>query len=929
QIKVSATDVAGNSTETQISVNNIRTEASDNTEELVLDIIATQREANTSESIAGQKVTSFGVVSAGLGGVADAGVLDFENSAIALTVGEGTERTLELFADGGGVSIGDTYDLIIYKEDAYGNQKFYDVYDSWFTVPFLGMTKNGEISITEPGNYHIMLSAKAGVKVIGGAGLEVTKDTVVDYNDYQGVSGVHKGNVITDLDVSGKDQIDEPSQTRITKITYKDTEGTHEVDVPAVGSTVIQLTNGTLTISAQGNYTYKLDEGATPEFGAQEEVTYTITNSNTGDSSSAKLTINLVDKPSNLVPDSTVWLDMKPEATEIAIPAKDQLSSKTWADIVGVGLGIADIGLIAIENGLEINVGENQVRDVTFWADGGAPVALGYSPVDLVIYKKETTANGDFWQLYTIEENWFGIVGVVVGAGRSSEDKTFRFDEGEYKAVLIPTTGGVAVIPSTTLHIREDKLYEYEQTNAKVEADLELDAGAKLYSVNGDPLLEGENIIQGQYGTLTIKADGSYSYELYQNIAYKDIGAMDTFSYSILGADNKLYNSTLNIVINNVQANDDLGDARFGLDNQEAYEGWEVSGTKSGGGNTTYSPELIKVEANQVYDLTLNYSLNPTTSRVDEFVIRLIDVNTAEVVEVYKPAITGETGELNWSLTEGQYRVEVIIDPRLANTVNYNLSLQGTVTTLDKFQEEQANAIVEEGNLLDNDTYKEVSGSAELAHIEVNGKPLDIVVGGQFDNNLQKSLTIEGKHGTLVVNQDGSYSYTASGKSYGEDVFDYTLESVAGSSDSAQLKFNVGMNATGSQYDDEITSTQGNDTFEGGLGSDTISFDLLDADDATGGNGVDTWTDFHFGEVGTDADADVIDLSALLPESDGEVDLSEFLKTEFNEEDKTITLSIDRDGAGDTFGFQELLVLTDQTDSKDLDDLLNNNQIII
>ena len=404
---------------------------------------------------------------------------------------------------------------------------------------------------------------------------------------------------------------------------------------------------------------------------------------------------------------------------------------------------------------------------------------------------------------------------------------------------------------------------------------------------------------------------------------------MDTFSYSILGADNKLYNSTLNIVINNVQANDDLGDARFGLDNQEAYEGWEVSGTKSGGGNTTYSSELIKVEANQVYDLTLNYSLNPTTSRVDEFVIRLIDVNTAEVVEVYKPAITGETGELNWSLTEGQYRVEVIIDPRLANTVNYNLSLQGTVTTLDKFQEEQANAIVEEGNLLDNDTYKEVSGSAELAHIEVNGKPLDIVVGGQFDNNLQKSLTIEGKHGTLVVNQDGSYSYTASGKSYGEDVFDYTLESVAGSSDSAQLKFNVGMNATGSQYDDEITSTQGNDTFEGGLGSDTISFDLLDADDATGGNGVDTWTDFHFGEVGTDADADVIDLSALLPESDGEVDLSEFLKTEFNEEDKTITLSIDRDGAGDTFGFQELLVLTDQTDSKDLDDLLNNNQIII
>ncbi|NLZ77909.1 MAG: type I secretion C-terminal target domain-containing protein, partial [Gammaproteobacteria bacterium] len=825
----------------------------------------------------------------------------------------------------------DTYDLIIYKEDAYGNTKFYDVYDNWFTVPFLGMTKNGEITITEPGTYQIMLSSKAGVKVIGGAGLKVTKDTVIDYNEYQSVSGVKKGNVITDLDVSGKDQVDAPDDTRITKITYEDGKGTHEVDVPAVGSTVIQLTHGTLTVSAKGNYTYKLNEGANPEFGEQEEVTYTITNSNTGDSSSANLTINLVDKPSNLVPDSTVLLDMKPEAIAKDIPEKDKLTSKTWADIASVGLGIADIGLIAIENGMDINVGANEVRDVTFYGTGGAPVSLGYSPVDLVIYKKETTANGDFWQLYTIEKDWFGIVGVLVGAGASSEDKTFRFDEGEYKAVLIPTTGGVSVIPSVTLRVREDKLYEYEQTNAKVDSNLDLEEGAKVYSVNGDPLGEGDNIIQGQYGTLTIKADGSYSYELYKNVANKDIGAMESFSYSVLGADNKLYNSTLNIVINNVQANDDFGDARFGLDNQEAYAGWAVSGTKGGSSNTTYSPELIEVKANQVYDLTLNYNLNPTTARVDEFVIRLINVATGEVVEVYKPAVTGESGELNWSLTEGQYRVEVIIDPRLGNTVRYDLSLQGTITTLDKFQEEQGNTLVEEGNILDNDLYKESSGQADFAHIEVNGKPLDIVVDGKFDNNMQKSLTIEGEHGTLVVQQDGSYTYTAKGDSYGTDVFEYKLTSVAGSSDSAELTFNVGMNATGSEYDDKISSTAGNDTFEGGLGSDTFNFDLLDKDDATGGNGVDTWTDFHFGEVGTDANADVLDISALLPEGTEDIDLnglSDFLKVDFNEEEQSITVSIDRDGEGSRFEFEELLVLTNQNEAKSLDDLFNNDQII-
>lgn len=453
---------------------------------------------------------------------------------------------------------------------------------------------------------------------------------------------------------------------------------------------------------------------------------------------------------------------------------------------------------------------------------------------------------------------------------------------------------------------RADKLYEYEQTNAKVETDLGLDEGAVVYSVDGEPLAEGDNIIQGQYGTLTINADGSYSYELYQNIAYKDIGNMETFSYSILGADNKLYNSTLNIVINNVQANDDFGDARFGLDNQEAYAGWAVNGTKTGGNNTTYSPELIKVEANQVYDLTLNYSLNPTTSRVDEFVIRLINVATGEVVEVYKPAVTGESGERNWSLTEGQYRVEVIIDPRLSNTVLYNLNLQGTVTTLDKFQEEQTNTLVEEGNILDNDLYKESSGQADFAHIEVNGKPLDIVVDGKFDNNMQKSLTIEGEHGTLVVQQDGSYTYTAHGNSYGVDVFDYKLISIAGSSDSAKLTFNAGMNVTGSKYDDVVISSAADDTFVMGAGADTAIFtNLGGTKGGNGNNGVDTWADFNAEE------GDKIDITGLLDGNQTAGNIGDYLAYENG------TLMVDRNGNSE---FEDLLKVA----ADDLNSLLDN-----
>src|SRR5699024_5784354 len=162
------------------------------------------------------------------------------------------------------------------------------------------------------------------------------------------------------------------------------------------------------------------------------------------------------------------------------------------------------------------------------------------------------------------------------------------------------------------------------------------------------------------------------------------------------------------------------------------------------------------------------------------------------------------------------------------------LNLNGTVTSLDNFQVEANNHEPEEGNLLDND------GVTQFGHIEVNGKPLDIIEDNTFDNNPQESITVEGKHGTLTVHQDGSYTYKANGSSYGIDEFDYKLISINGTSESAKLSINVGMNITGSQYDDIITGSDG---------SDTLRYELLDNEDATGGNGTDTWTDFHIGDV--------------------------------------------------------------------------------
>src|SRR5699024_2364006 len=158
KITVTVTDAAGNVGSADFSAKLNNTLAVDNVEELVLE--ATPTEVNMEGrdgSYVGEKATNFGVVSAGLGGVADASVLDFD-ALINVTVDEGTSRKFDLFADGGGVSIAEMYDLVILKEDEYGNWKFHQVYEDWFSVPLLGKQKRASITIDEPGNYIISLN---------------------------------------------------------------------------------------------------------------------------------------------------------------------------------------------------------------------------------------------------------------------------------------------------------------------------------------------------------------------------------------------------------------------------------------------------------------------------------------------------------------------------------------------------------------------------------------------------------------------------------------------------------------------------------------------------------------------------------------------------------------------------------------------------
>jgi hypothetical protein len=255
-----------------------------------------------------------------------------------------------------------------------------------------------------------------------------------------------------------------------------------------------------------------------------------------------------------------------------------------------------------------------------------------------------------------------------------------------------------------------------------------------------------------------------------------------------------------------------------------------------------------------------------------------------------------------------------------------------------------------------------------------NGKEGYVLTADAATGGHSGTLTGTGYNDTFIA-EEGSYTYNGSGgwsttsdhdtwsNTGGMDVVDYRNASAGITVDlSITTAQDTGFNTTtlkniegiaGSDFDDVITGNSGDNQFEGRGGNDTFNigsgghdtllYKLINAADATGGNGSDQINGFTVGTWEGTADTDRIDLRELLSDSgytgtgsasyvngvatldSSAGNITDYLRVVQNGSNTEI--QIDRDGTGSQF--DPTTVVTLNGVQTDLATLLANHQLLV
>ena len=651
------------------------------------------------------------------------------------------------------------------------------------------------------------------------------------------------------------------------------------------GATVTMYDKGQIvgetTVAEDGSWTFTTTDGL---YDGSHEVTFTVTDA-AGNSSAPSGTLDLNVQAITLTASDNVSSGAAVGFT-YPIDINDDL-----------GTILEDSGLIAFNNKIvsdPIVVADGTIIDLNVTATSSAFLNVA-SNSTLVLQKYDSSTS--IW--VTVSEDNSGNLFGMFGLGASTSTITLTgLTAGQYQ--LIYTTSGINVGVSFKLDAsktvytlaEQGTPTDYTTATGNVITDVDTVYGADgiphsaytsvsavsvthsdgtVTSITLDTTTKTATLV-GQYGTLVINADGSY---VYTPISSMDsIGKVDSFTYTITDSATGL-SSSAQIHVQIGTTNEAL-DLSWDPTNPAATAITDIASSNEANASVTvtYSktsdtmPEaLLTAQSEPIY--TDSFTLNSA----DDIVTGSFKLSTQydlwgnnfsqDMTLVYEVQKQGEDGSWSTISTQelrvkaGNHSDEVLLYTDISslvseagtyriavsktgatNTIRVNMNVDVLSTTdyvITANEVATGNVLTDEGT---DGAVDKLSSIYTRMYAKAGDSTSDVTIDDSYTWVTESGISIAGQYGTLVIYNNGAYTYTPAATTLpagSEDVFTYALKGVNGEVVNATVTIHLGVEVDGSNGGALVFhGTETDDVFdvydanfasvEGAAGNDTLAW---------------------------------------------------------------------------------------------------------
>jgi T1SS-143 domain-containing protein len=633
-------------------------------------------------------------------------------------------------------------------------------------------------------DFGVLASDFEGDSIEGNIRINVKDDAPVahdDVNTYDTTYGTATGNVVTGLNggpgaadhLSTDGWTNTDNSNKVVKIAF---EG-NEIDVPATGTVSIDGENGTLTIAADGTYSYKLFDSNVDHGGGMQEKTFIVGPA-------------LPDFDEKEPLDGVEQQSLGIAPGNLGVQAGDVISVKFVAETASYSnsLGVFTVdenGNLKAETML-IKNSDNAPANAVSYTVGANAASVGFFLISNGYNENGRYSGIDFTK---------GTLDFVYNYGQAGEREANVNDNGENISLVFTSENGTKTVIEGPLHFTSDR---GDLDNLNVNDDMRVVSGIP----GGD-----DNTLRIGFEDQPKLGDHDYNDTIFdiQITTGKDCGCgsddvKDKFTYTLQDGDGDRDTATLTL---NGQ---DLTDDKPVI----AAHGAEiVDETNLSGGAIT---ETGKINADFGHDgpgtLSGNNSFTSGGSKLNG---ALTSGGVAVAVAYANGVYTGKAGNTTVFTmkieSDGSYTFKLFeqLDHADGNDANDIITLNFGVDATDcdgdvtktnvtvKVKDDAPDAkddsasVNEGGTVTGNVTNNDISGQdtpAIVTKVVVNGVTYIVPATGD--------VTVPGQYGTLTIDKTGEFSYTAKGNNPdGTDNFTYTLKDSDGDTDTAQLCIEV------------------------------------------------------------------------------------------------------------------------------------------